>query len=157
VAQVLPINGGSIAIPIEVETHMLLTAIAVRVTAASGTGEWRLYEDRANASATANEIPGANGTLAAQAAAATFASTPTTNPVYLAPGVYWLVIRCTSATVTFSLGTAAQGTITAHGAVTKTLAAVLGATLDLVTTWTAANICPGVRLQGRVLGQASAF
>lgn len=158
----LPINGGSIAIPIVLEGHMLLQSVTFRATAASGTGEFRLYVQRLNngnaGENTLDEVPNSNGTSAAAGAAANVTSNLASTPLYLGPGTYWLVIRCTSAATAISLGTLAAGTLAANTMQTKTLAAALAATLDFVAaTWTKSTAIAGVRLNGRVFGQTAAF
>lgn len=78
-------------------------------------------------------------------------------PVYLPPGLYWLVIRNTDSTSAFSLSCAATGTFQNDQMQTKTIGA-LGSTLDMVAaTWTKSGLSPAVILEGRVFGQTAAF
>ena len=164
--QTLAANGGSVAVPIDVGAHMLLQSMTIRTTDTSlqHTAEWRLYKQRLNngnaGENTLNEVPNANGTLDyTPAAAANQTSTPATVPIYLAPGLYWLVFRNTSpSNRTLAIGSAAAGTMALNIAQTKTLGSALASTLDFVAaTWTKATFLTGVRLNGRVFGQTASF
>lgn len=156
----LPISGGSLAIPIAVDGHMLLNGMSYRISAASGTGEWRLYKERLNngnvAENTLDEVSGANGTIAALGAAGNQTSN-TAAAVYLAPGLYWLVLRCTSGATALNIGTQASGVLGTNTMQTKTIGAALGATLDFVTGWAKSTAFAGVVLRGRVFGQTAVF
>jgi hypothetical protein len=163
-AIVLPISGGSIAIPIFVPGHMLAQDIWFQATAASGTGEFRLYVERLNngnaGENTLDEVPGSAGTIAALGAAGSAANNLTASPLYLGPGVYWLVIRCTSGATAINFGSLAIPASTpavAH-AKTKTLGGALGSTLDFVAaTWVTKTGIPGAIIRGRVFGQGTAW
>jgi hypothetical protein len=161
-ALALAANGGSLAVPVVLDADMLLQSVSFWNTDAAtarGGAEFRLYEDRLNNANSLNEIAGANGTLASWTPVAASIRTITpAAPVYLAPGVYWLVLRNQSAAQTLGVGVAAAGTMARNTAQTKTLGSVLGSTLDLVAvTWTKITTVPGIRLDGRVFGQSSAF
>lgn len=161
-AQALALSGGSIAIPIEVTGHMLLQSVSYRAQAAGGATEFRLYRQRLNngggAENTLDFVTGTNGTAAAPGAAATLTNNIATPGTYLAPGIYWLVIRTTAATA-FQLGsTAASAAFAVNTAQTKTLGVALGSTLDFVAaTWTKVTAVYAARLNGRVFGQTAAF
>lgn len=161
----LPISGGSVAVPMRLVGHMLLQSVTVRSidTTAQRDLEWRLYKQRLNngngGENTLDEIPGANGTLSfTPSAASNRTSTPGAPPIYLAPGLYWLVMRNTSGTQTFSVGRVVANALNVNVAQTKTLGSSLGATLDLVAaTWAKTSDLPVARLDGRVFGQTTAF
>lgn len=161
----LPASGGSVAMPIQVVGHMLLQQIRLRNadTATLRAIEWRLYVQYLNngnsGENTLNEVPNANGTLSfTPTVASVRTSACGTPPVYLAPGLYWLVIRNTDGTSAFSLSCAATGTFQNDQQQTKTLGSGLAATLDFVAaTWTKSGLSPGVILEGRVFGQTAAF
>lgn len=160
-AQAIAASGGSIAIPIDVASHLLMQSIRVRAQAAGGACEFRLYRQRLNNGSgsenTLDFVTGTSGTLAAPGAAANVDGTIGTPGTYLAPGIYWLVIRTTTATA-FQLGSTAAGPMGASTAQTKPGLAALGATLDFVAaTWTKVTAVYGVRINGRVFGQTAAF
>lgn len=161
----LATSGGSIALPISVQGHMLLESLVIRQvsTASERTAEWRLYRQRLNngnaGENTVDEVANANGTFTfTPTVASNETSTPSTTPIYLAPGVYWLVIRNTSGAQTLQLGRAAGNPPTQNAAQTKTLGSALGATLDMVAaTWTKTTDLCGVLLRGRAFGETTAF
>lgn len=165
-ALALAANGGSIAVPIWLDGHMLLQSVSVRNTdtATARTWGWDLYEQYQNSG------QAAENTLARVAACTsneTFtpsaASTRTvavgSAPVYLGPGLYWLVVQNRHATSTFGQGSTAAGAAFAlNTAQTKTTGNPNGATLDFVAaTWTKVTAMYAVRLNGRVFGQSTAF
>lgn len=159
----LPVSGGSIATPVQLTSHMLLDGLSIvngDITGAH-TLEWRLYKQQLNngnaGEATLAEVPSANGTFSFTPGAAGVFTSPASAVTYLAPGLYWVVIRNTSATVTAALRQTATGTFGSKNYQTKTLGSGLSSTLDLVTGWTqvAAGVL-GTRFNGRVLGQVSA-
>ena len=164
-ALTLAANGGALACPVVADGHMLLQSLVLRSTdtTLARSAEWRLYAQRlnnGNAGENAlDEVAGANGAFSFTAAAASNqTSAPSGAPIYLAPGLYWLVIRNTHATNTFGLGTAAAGTMALTTGKTKTLGSALGATLDLVAaTWAATTGIAGVCLRGRVFGETAAY
>lgn len=161
-------NGGSYAVPMLVPSHMLLEAVVLRqvATATARTWGWDLYAQALNAgnsgentlarvaASTADDsfTPGAASTRTLAAGSA---------PIYLAPGVYWLVIQSRHATSTFLLGATAVGAVAAtlfNGAQLKTTSNPNGATLDFVAaTWTKDTAVPGIAMQGRVFGQTTAW
>jgi hypothetical protein len=153
----LPINGGSIAVPVIVVGNMKLIGISYgnRDTANAHTLEWRLYTDP-NASPS-NEVSGANGTFSFTPSAASVEASTCATPVSLAPGVYWIVLRNTNATVTAGVGSAAGGSFTPNAAATKTLGSALGATLDLATSWAKTTSIVAIRLNGAIQGAASSY
>ena len=161
----LAANGGSVAIPMMLNAPMLLERVSLRNndTATARTWGWDLYEQYANngngsentltrrAACSANDTftPGAasNRTLTASSA-----------PVFLAPGLFWLVIQCRHASNNFALACNAAGVFSANMAQTKTTTNPNGSTLDFVAaTWTKIADLPAARLNGRVFGQTSAF
>ncbi len=159
-------NGGSIAIPVHVLSHMLLQSVTVRNLdiSTARTWGWDLYEQYLNngnsgentltrvAASNANDTftPGAASNRTVDAASA---------PVYLPPGIYWLVVQNRHATNAFALASTAQSsTLFGNTAQTKTTSNPNGSTLDFVAaTWTAVTAIYGVKLNGRVFGQTTAF
>lgn len=162
-AQTLAASGGAIAVPVPLEGHMLLDSVTLWNTDAAtarGPVEWGLYEDRVNNSNSLNLV--ASGSLAAwtPTAAALRVMPAAGAPVYLAPGLYWLVVKNNNAAgAVLGIGTAAAGTMAGSNGQTKVLGtAALGAALDFVApTWTKVGYTAGFRLNGRVFGQAANF
>lgn len=163
-AQAIAANGGTVAIPIIVEGHMLLEAVSFWNTDAAtarGPVEFAIYEGRLGNANSLDLITGAVGSLTTwtPSVASLRTITVTSGPKYLGPGAYWLVIKNNHASNTLGLGSVAAGTMALNTVQTKTLTtAAFGATLDFVAaTWTKGTWIAGVRLQGRVFGQATAF
>jgi hypothetical protein len=158
-ALALAANGGSIAIPICVDTPATLVSVSVRNTdaATARTWRWDLYKDTGVAAVTrvAECVSAESFTPTAASTRTRAASTNTA----LKPGVYWLVIQSTHATSTFGLGsTAASAAFAVNSAQTKTTANPNGASLDLVAaTWTKTTAMYAARLNCAVLGQSTAF
>jgi hypothetical protein len=167
----LPANGGSIAIPYVVTGHMLLDSVSIwsTDTGSARAAEWRLFQQRLNngngSENTLDAVTGADGTWSfTPGSASARGSNASSEPVYLAPGVYWLVIRNTHATNTFGLGSTAAGNTgwiaggTVNIAQTKTLGSALTTTLDFVAaTWTKVAASYAARLGGRVFGETAQF
>ena len=162
-ALALAANGGSLAVPIWVPSHFLLHDVAVRNTdaATARTWGWDLYIDRLNNSNTADRVAASNGDESfTPGAASTRLLGAASAPVYLAPGVYWLVIQSTHATSSFGVGTTAVAAGSVAGSnvsgQTKTTTNPNNSTLDLVAaTWTKQTASISVALRGRVLGMAA--
>ena len=158
-ALALAANGGSIAIPVCVDTTATLVSVSVRNTDTSTARTWRwdLYKDTGANSATRVATCGAAETFT-PSAASTRTITASTN-TSLKPGVYWLVIQSAHATSTFGIGsTAASSAFAVNSAQTKTTSNPNGATLDLVAaTWTKTTAMYAARLNCAVLGQSTAF
>lgn len=153
----LAVSGGTVAVPILVTGNMVLVGCTIANRDSSGlhTLEWSLYKD--TGSATCDQITNATGTFSyTPSGIATFSSTCATPPT-LSPGLYWLVVRNTSATVTAALGQAASATMASDMYETQTLGSSLGATLNLSTGWTRATQILAIRLDGAAFGEASAF
>jgi hypothetical protein len=155
-------NGGTIVVPMLLIGHMLLRSISWRNadTTLARSMEWRLYEDRNNASNSVDEIAGANGSESFTATAASTRPVAATGaPVYLGPGVYWMAVRNTHATQTLGVNVSGTFTMTPNVAQTKTLGSSLGSTLDLVAaTWTKLTAtCPIFELHGSVLNQSTVY
>lgn len=159
-------NGGTALIPIVVEAHMLADTLILRSTDTvnARSAEWSLYQEFLNNGNSAeNSLVQVSASLYGTfsftpVAASTQTSQASTPPVYLAPGIYWLALRNTSAAQTFGLGTTGAGNFAPNMFQTKTLGTALGSTLDgVAATWTKTSAMPGVRLQGRVFGQTTVF
>lgn len=153
-------NAGANAIPIPVYaplTPYRLTIRNIDTVATLRTAQWSLYVDRQDGTNSLRRVlVGSGFSFTPAGAASNQSDTPTTNPL-LAPGVYWLVIRNTSAAVTFGLATVAEGTLnTGNLRRTTTAVAGLGATLD-VSGWTAGVAQALVRLEGTIGNEAAAF
>lgn len=165
-ALALAANGGTALIPIVVTAHFLADTLILRSTdtATARSAEWSIYQqylNNGNSGENALTQVSSNlyGTFSfTPVAASTQTSQATTPPVYLAPGVYWLALRNTSAAQSFGLGTTGAGSFAPNVFQTKTLSSALGSTVDAVAaTWTKSTAMPGVRLQGRVFGQTTVF
>jgi hypothetical protein len=162
VTAALAANGGTGVVPIDVTGHLLLDGIAVYNMDATLAREleWRLYEDRANASNSVNEIAGANGTLSFTAAANAVRTSKVATPVYLGPGIYWLALRNTHASNSFGIAvtTPSRLSVSTPCWLTKTLGSALGSTLDLVAaTWSIDGNQVSARLDGRVLAMGASL
>ena len=161
----LPAAGGCVACPVVLESGMLLQSVKIRSldTSTARSWNWYLYEQYLNnGNAGENSLTQiAYGTAQENftpSAASNRSINASSAPVYLPPGVYWLVIQNLHATSAFSLGTTAAGTMALNAAQTKTIAGALGSTLDFVAaTWTKTAGVPGARLNGRVFGQTAEF
>lgn len=162
----LPTSGGSIAIAFMLTSHMLLDGFTFvnNDTTGAHTLEWRVYKQALNngnsGEGTLSEVAGANGTFTFTPGAAGLQTSAAAGaPVYLAPGLYWVVLRNTSASVAAVLRCAPAGTLTLKSYQTKTLGSALASTLDFVTSWSISGGSPaqvGARLNGRVFGQTAA-
>lgn len=153
----LPINGGAVAVPIIVTGQMVLIGCTFGNRDSSGahTLEWSLYKDTGSASCT--QVANALGTFSYTPSGIATESSVCATPPTLSPGLYWLVIRNTSASVTASMGQAASATLASDMYETQTLASSLGASLNLSTGWTRSTAILAVRLDGAAFGEASAF
>lgn len=164
-AQTLAANGGSAAIPIYVPGHMLLEQVSLWCTdaATQRTWGWDLYEQYLN---NGNAAENTLARVAACSANETFTPSSASKrtltagsaPVYLAPGVYWLVVQSRHATSSFGLGGVTAGTLSNNRWQSKTTSNPNGSTLDFVAaTWTKQTTGVAVVLEGRVFGQTTAF
>jgi hypothetical protein len=158
----LAVNGGSVAVPIWVPGHMLVQSISFYNGLGAGTMEFCLYRQYLNnGNAGENTLAYVTGIAVASrtnTASALQTVNITTPGTYIGPGLYWGVFRNTSASIAFTMGSLAAGTMAVSNAQTKTLGTGLGATLDFVAaTWTKINSVAGCRLNGRVFGGAAAF
>jgi hypothetical protein len=163
-AVTLAASGGAVAIPVQVVGHMLLQDIRFYIGASTTpTYElqvYRQYLNNGNAGEnTLTFVSGAKRAAAAGTASAINTATMVGAPVYLAPGLYWVVIRNTT-TNTIIIGGTAASTWAVSMSQTKTLGStIVDANLDFVAaTWTKVTgfIIP-VRFSGRVFGQTAAF
>jgi hypothetical protein len=161
----LAANGGSLAIAMWVPAHMLFEQVRIRNTdtASARTWGWDLYEQRLNngnaGENTLNRVAAAVSDESYTASAASVrtlgASSP---PIYLPPGVYYLVIQNRHASNTYGVGSTAPTSLAAGQAQTKTTTNPNGATLDFVAaTWTQSVAAIAVVMDGRVFGMTSAL
>lgn len=158
---------GSNAIPVAVQSHMLLESVTVRNanTNLARSWGWNLYKQYLNngnsGENTLNQVAAssADDSFTPAGAASNRTVTAGSAPVYLAPGVYWLVIQNRHASNAFSIGSEAVSTAFAlNAAQTKDTGSSNGTTLDFVAaTWTKVTAIYGVRLNGRVFGQSTAY
>lgn len=153
--------GGAMLQPIYVPAPMYLQSVSIRQGATSGakTAEFALYYD--TGSTTLTRVEGTAGTFSFTPTAADDRSADIGTPgTLINPGFYFLAIRNTSASEQFSVRRlVATELVFSHSlANNSTKAAALGATLDYSATGWAAQVSMYlVRLNGRVMGQASAF
>jgi hypothetical protein len=161
----LAANGGSLAVAMLVPAHMLLQQVRVRNTdtATARTWGWDLYEQRLN---DGNSGENTLDRVAACASNETFtpsaASVRTlavgSAPVYLPPGVYYLVLQSRHATSTFGVGSTAAAALAASQGQTKTTTNPNGANLDFVAaTWVQTTAIIAAVMDGRVFGMTSAL
>lgn len=164
-SRTLAANGGSIAVMIDVHGQMLLDTVVLwnRDTATARSWRWDLYvQDLNNGNAgenTLRRVATANASDAFTPGAASVRTIVAASaPVYLPPGVYWLVIQNDHATSTFALGTTGMTLGLVNTAMTKTTTNPNGATLDFVAaTWTKVNDAVGAFLSARVFGETVRF
>ena len=160
-------SGDSLAIPIILTAPMLLDSVSCGNGNATldHTWGWDLYEQYLNnGNAGENTLTRIARSTVDETWTATVLSLRTivanSAPVFLPPGLYWLVIQNRHATNTFGLCKAAiSGVMQVNVLQMKTTSIPNGATLDFVAaTWTKyASQLPAVRLNGRVFGQTNAF
>lgn len=164
----LAANGGSIAIPLYLVAPMLLESVSARNqdTATARTWGWDLYEQYLNngngAENTLTRIAASNGNETFTPSAASNRTLAASGaPIFLPPGVYWLVVQNRHATSTFAIGWVAPTTginLNKNIVQTKTTTNPNGATLDFVAaTWATSGNTPIVRLNGRVFGDTTDF
>jgi hypothetical protein len=164
----LPISGGAVMWPFKVEGHMLFESLMIRNTdtvAALRTAEWRVYRQKFNngnsSENSLDEVANANGTFSFTpgGVASNQTSSVGAPPVYLPPGLYWVVLRNTHGVQTFGIATTAISAAIGHTPIqTKTLGSALAATLDAVAaTWTKVASFAGGRLNSRVFGQTTTW
>jgi hypothetical protein len=163
----LAANGGSLACPIVLTGHMLLESVTInqRSTGTARTWGWDIYAQYLNngnsGENTLARVAASNGDQSFTPSAAdnrTLAAASA--PVYLGPGIYWLVIQSRHATSTrVLLGDAGANLFAAVNHVqTKTTTNPNGATLDFVAaTWTKSVNTAPMRLNGRVFGATALF
>lgn len=161
-------NGGSLAIPMVVPAHMKLRSVTVRnvATTTARTWGWDLYVQRhETASGSQNTLDRVAQSTADQSFTPAAASNQTIAasgaPVYLSPGLYWLVIQSRHATSTFLLGGTAVSTVVAallNMGQLKTTTNPNGSTLDFVAaTWTKDDAVYGAVLNGDIFGTTGPF
>lgn len=163
-AVTLAANGGSLACPILVPAPMVVTAVDIWNTDTTLAREFEanLYLDAW--ASTAVQAQGGSGgdayTVASWTASVGSIKTADyggSSPIWLEPGIVWLVIRNIHASNTLGVGSlAAAGTFSSilNSHQTKTLGSFLDTTLDLITGWSKSSAIPGVVLRGRLLGSA---
>lgn len=161
----IPASGGAIAFPVTLVAPMMLQSVTLRNNDSSNghTWNWYLYEQmKQTGDAGENSLSlKANGAAAETwtASGATFRTIAAANaPLYLAPGIYWMVIQNQHASQTFSIATNNAGVILHNSAQSKTLSIPPGDPLDFVAaTWTKRTAMYEVVLEGDVFGQNTIF
>jgi len=151
--------GGATLFPVVIPDWMFVQSLTIHTlnVASARSWEWRLYAEPDAGSATANEVAGINGSDSFTPGAATNRTSNATTPALVAPGAYWVALRCTHATNGLDIGTQATGVLsTSHSRIKPGLAA-LGATLNISTGWTTSTVWVAGRLNGRVAGEGAAF
>ena len=151
--------GGGTMFPIEITDWMFVQSLTIHTlnVASARSWEWRLYKEPNGGSATASEVAGINGTDSFTPGAATNRTSAATTPGLVAPGLYWVVLRCTHATNGLNIGTQATGVLSTNHSRIKSGLAALGSTIDISTGWTPSTVWVAGRLNGRVAGEAAAF
>lgn len=151
--------GGATLFPVVIPDWMFVQSLTIHTlnVASARSWEWRLYAEPDAGSATANEVAGINGSDSFTPGAATNRTSNATTPALVAPGAYWVVLRCTHATNSLNIGTQATGVLSTNHSRIKAGLAALGATLDISTGWTTSTVWVAGRLNGRVAGEGAAF
>jgi hypothetical protein len=151
-------NGGSCAVPVLLNAPMLLYSVSVLQASTSGarTWGWDLYEGTTDSSVNGARIAtcSANDSFTASAVSVR-TITALNGPIYLAPGLYWVVVQSRHATQTFVLSSPSTHPMNLTLSRTKTTTNPNGATLDLVTGWAANQNSAHVRLNGVIPGESS--
>jgi hypothetical protein len=161
--------GTGIALPITVAGNMLVQQLVVRARAnASPLVTWGIYAQDLNEDPTVKLVRRVGGrdtastTAVTSGSSAAFPAIPA--PFPLAPGAYWLVIKAASANLTIGYTATAANDFNdgLNNLRINTAAPALGQTLDLTSVGGWVNAADtddsyGIRLEGRVFGEATAF
>lgn len=144
------------------EGHMLLESITIRELSTAqqrGAVTFYVYEDERNTNSAIPVIASATLAQFTPSAASNRTATVNSAPVYLPPGTYWVLARNDNTARALNLGVIAGGTMGQD--VMQTHTSVLASPsvpASLATGWTKATTpWTGLRLNGRVFGQAAAF
>lgn len=173
-SETIAANGGSCAIPIWLHAQMRLYSVTVRniSTATQRTWGWDLYAQYLNngngAENTLSRVACGNadetftpGAASNQTIVAASAPSAGDGPIYLGPGLYWLVIQSRHATSTLVLqnDTPAAAFLMGGSLIqTKTTTNPNGSSIDMVAaTWTKAGRLVAAMLNGVVFGESAAF
>lgn len=156
--------GGAAQVPFVLEGHMLVQSVSFwnTDTTLARAADCAIYEDRLDNSNTIDLVPNSTGTNLTWTAASAALRTITlaTTPLYLPPGEYWVIVRNTHATNQLGIGQSSAGTLAANAYQASNLGtSAYTSTLDFVSTGAPAKVTtiPGIRLNGRVFGQATAY
>jgi hypothetical protein len=145
-------NAGAFAVPVYVTGPMSAEGIAVvnGDAASARSCEFRLYLDGGDS--TADFVTGTDGTMSfTPSAVSVRRGSFSAAPVTLSVGTYWLVIRNTNAN-TFGVRRGSGAVAGMYAAQTHAGIATLGASLELVTSWSDQISPPHAWIEGRVLG-----
>lgn len=156
--------GGAAQVPFVLEGHMLVQSVAFwnTDTTLARAADCAIYEDRLDNSNTLDLVPNSTGTNLTWTAGSAALRTITlaSAPLYLPPGQYWVIVRNTHATNQLGIGQSSAGTLSANVYQASNLGtSAHTSTLDFVSTGGPAKVTtvPGIRLNGRVFGQATAY
>ena len=164
------VSSGVLATPFLVSSHALLDSLIFRNTAIAGGGTkapaiFMIYKhglNNGNANeSTLTQIVGASGgfNFSAQAAGNNTASASGA-PVYIPPGICWLVLY-NNGTGTIAVGGNASANLGINMCQTWTGQTALNPTLNFTgngaTTWTKVGTVPGMAFQCRVFGSNTFF
>lgn len=156
-------NGGAVAWPVFVPSRFYFDTVYERNTDGGSTtrsAEFLLFQEvLAGDSNTLNAVSGTYVSWSFSTSGANNRTHQITTPQVLEAGMYWGIIRNTSASLVYTLQQLAGGTILPNQCQTKSIATLNGmTTLDFVAaTWTKLTSMPTVVLQGRVFGQSTIY
>jgi len=149
--------------PVVVSAPMLLQSVSVwnNNTSLQRSWAWKLYYQEFNTgSSSENTLTkiavGATTDVFTPGAASLRTITADGAPTYIPPGVYWIGIRNEHGSNTFNLGGVLPATT--FGIQNQSKVTAIADSVDFVAaTWAKSQSLMGVRLNGRVFGQTSAF
>lgn len=163
-AQITLTPAEAIAVPVIIAGNMLVSQVQIRVPLmAAYSVQCGLYKQKTNDGLTAENTLHRIGQLFVQSGATvgnTFIgpANSTGTPVYISPGLYWIVIQNTHGANNFLLSVNNSGTFqTLSQARRKTITNPMPAALDFSTGWSALGGMCGFRLRGIVFGEAGGY
>ncbi len=152
--------GGAVAWPIDVRGHMFLWRLAFRQNSVASlrTAEWGLYVDHKGTNELVRLLPGAAISFTPGAASTVLSVIGgPLQPFRLAPGIYWVVLRNTSAAQTFEVGSSLSGLGRSCTRIqTGAAVAALGATIN-ISGWGGSTAFVSSRLDGEIGAEGGAF
>lgn len=158
--QIIASNSGCVTIPYDIAGHFDFSSVTIRSNDTSGGRSWKfaLYCEYSRSN-TLTRVAVSNGSDAFTPAGVAQNRTLAVlnEPIYLGPGIYWLVIQCDHATNPFNLGTALPTSSFLRNYIRTKTTTAIGATLDMSTGWTAGVNIIAASLNGQALGEGTAF